>query len=179
MSDAFRNAIRGAHASGRTVDLRSPTAIAETIVRCEAAGEGFRTPLLRAAAAGRLAVATAIGGAQVHSRILKQRRPTVIVLADDHPDATGPDGWPQARKLLRWAHSAVFHAAGGRAADYEMISAATVTCGRMLLVEIEYRHMEAWMRLAARELPRLNLTCIEPEEGQHPIPGAPAGAVIQ
>ncbi len=150
----------GVRVSGDTVSLTSRTAIAETIVRMEAAGEGFRTPLFRAAATGRLAVATAIGGAPVLARLLKQGRPTVVVLADDHPDAIGPEAWPQARKLLRWA-------------------SAAVASRRLLLVEMELRHMQAWGRLAERELPRLKLLRIEPINGQHPVPGAPAGTVIQ
>ncbi len=169
----------GVRVSGNTAEFTSRTAIAQTIVQLEAIGEGFRAPLFRAAAAGRLAVATAIGGTPVPARFLKLSRPTVIVLADDHPGATGPDAWPQAKKLLRWAHSAVFHAASGDPAHYAMISAATVQCGRMLLVELEFRHMQAWMRLAARELPRLNLLQIVPREGEHPIRSAPAGAVLQ
>lgn len=179
MTDVFRNAIRGARIGGSTVEFRSRAAIAETIVRQETMGEGFRNPLFRAASFGLLSVATAIGGTPALSRTLKQSRPIVVVLADDCPDATGPDGWPQARNLLRWARGAVFHAAGGRAEEYEMIAGAAIICGRLLLVEMELRHMRAWGRLAERELPRLNLLRIEPKEGEHPIRTAPAGENVQ
>lgn len=76
----------------------------------------------------------------------------MVVLADDHPAATGPDAWPRARELLRRAHAAVFHAAGGRAGDGAMIAAATATSGRMLPaeMEMEHRHMQARGRLAER-----------------------------
>jgi hypothetical protein len=149
------------------------------IVRLLHTHEAFRVPLFRAARDGALCSAQAEGGQPVPASFLKLSRPRLVILADDHPGATGPDAWPQAAKLLRWAHSAVFHAAGGDPAHYAMISAATIGCGRMLLVELEYRHLEAWMRLAERQLPRLNLLQIVPTEGQHPIQGAPAGTVIQ
>ncbi len=169
----------GVRVSGNTAEFTSRAAIAETIVRMEAAGEGFRTPLFRAAAAGKLAVATAIGGTPVVSRLLKQPRPTVVVVADDHPAATGPGGWPQARRLLRWANAVVVHAAGGRAEDYAEIAEATIHFRRLLLIEIEYRHMQAWGALIERELSRIAVLRIVPREGQHPTGGAPAGAVIQ
>ena len=60
-----------------------------------------------------------------------------------------------------------------------MIAEAAVRCARLLLVECELRHLQAWGALAERELPRLNALRIVPREGQHPIQGAPAGAVIQ
>lgn len=169
----------GVRVSGHTVEFTTRTTIAQTIARMEAAGEGFRTPLFRAAAQGRLAIATSLGGSPVLSRLLKQRRPTVVVLPDDHPDAIGPDAWPQAGKLLRWANAAIFHASGGRAEEYALIAEAAIRCGRLLLVECELRHLQAWSALAERELPRLNVLRIVPREGQHPIGGVPAGAVIQ
>lgn len=177
----FRNNPRGVRLDGRTVEFTGRDAIADAIadhiVRAEAAGEGYRTPLLRAAAAGQLAFAMAVGGEPVLSRILKGRLPTAVVVADDCPAATGPDGWQQARKLLRWAHSAVFHAAGGAAEHYQLFADATVICRRLLVVEMELGHMAAWGRLAERELPRLNLLRIVPREGQHPLPPAQSGTV--
>ena len=177
-SHDFRNKHRGVRFDGRTLNFTGQDAIADHIVRVEQAGEGFRTPLLRAAAAGQLGFAMAVNGEPVLARILKRHSPTVVLLADDQPGATGPDGWRQARKLMRWAHSAVFHAAGGEAAHYQLFAEAALTCRRLLVVEMQIRHMPAWARLVERELPRLNLLRIVPQEGQHPIQGAPTGAVV-
>ncbi len=152
-SHAFRDALRGARISGNTVEFTSRAAISQTIVRLEAAGEGFRIPLFRAANAGALAVATAVDGAPVLSRILKLPRPTVVILSDDHPAATGPDGWPQARRLLRWSNAVVVHAAGGRAEDYAVIAEAAIHFRRLLLIEIEFRHMQAWGRSSSASCP--------------------------
>jgi hypothetical protein len=175
-----RNNPRGVSLDGNTVRVSTRTAMAEIITRHEAAGAGFRNELFRPAAAGLLAVVTTMDGTPVPARILKRSaRPLVVVVGDDHEAAAGPAGWPQAARLLRWAHSAVLHASGGRAEEYALIAATTVACGRMLLVECELRHLSAWSALAARELPRLNLLKIVPHEGEHPIPGAPAGTVIQ
>lgn len=164
---------------GDTPTVGSRAAMDAAIARLLQTDEAFRVPLLRAARDGALGFTQAEGGRAVPARFLKLGRPCLVILADDHPAATGPDAWPQARKLLRWARAAVFHAAGGRAEDYAMIAAATVAYGRLLLVEMEYRQMQAWGRLAERELPRLNLLRIEPKNGQHPIQGAPAGTVLQ
>ncbi len=175
-----RNNPRGVSLDGNTVRVSTRTAMAEIITRHEAAGMAFRNELFRPAAAGLLAVVTAMDGAPISTRILKRStRPLVVVIGDDHEGAAGPAGWPQAARLLRWAHSAVLHASGGRAEEYALIAATAVACGRMLLVECELRHLPAWSALAARELPRLNLLKIVPEGGQHPLPGVPTGTTIQ
>lgn len=76
--------------------------------------EAFRVPLLRAERDGALSFAMAENGRAVPASFLKPSRPRLVIPADDHPGATGPDAWPQARKLMRWAHSAVFHASRRR-----------------------------------------------------------------
>ena len=149
------------------------------VARTAQAEGAYQLPVLRAADAGALAAVVAMGGQAVPASFLELRQPRLVILADDRPDAAGPGGWPQARGLLRWAHNAVLHAAAARAEDYAMVAAATVRCGRMLLVETEQRHMDAWGRLAERELPRLRLHRFVPKDGQHPIGGAPFGGTIQ
>lgn len=161
------------------LNMGARTAMDAAIARLLQTHEAFRVPLLRAARDGALSFAMAENGRAVPASFLKPSRPRLVILADDHPGAAGPDAWPQARELMRWAHSAVFHAAAGDPFDYAMIAGATVACGWLLLVEMELRHMQAWGRLAECELPRLNLLRIEPKDGQHPIQGAPAGAVLQ
>jgi hypothetical protein len=77
--------------------------IDDVIVRTQQAGEEFRLPLLRAAGDARLNLAMVPGGERVSKAALHFRQPTIIVLLDDFPAATGPDRWPQIWKLLRWA----------------------------------------------------------------------------
>jgi hypothetical protein len=117
--------------------------IDDMIVRTQQAGEEFRLPLMRAARDARLNLVMVHGGDRVSKAALHFRRPTVIVLLDDLPTATGPDRWPQARKLLRWAHRAMFHASGGERQHYAAIAKAAEETGRALLVEMEFRHHSA------------------------------------
>lgn len=162
-----------------TLHLTSSAAIAETIALSEAAGEAFRTPLFRAAAAGVLAIATAVSGTPIPARILKQRHPTTVLLADDHPGAIGPDTWPQARKLARWAPLVALHATGGQAEHYQMFAQATVHYGRLLIVEIELQHLAAWQDLMLLEHRPGEILCITPRPGgQHPVSPAQAGEVV-
>ena len=169
----------GVRVDGNTVNLSSREVISETISRLQQAGEGFRTPLLRAARDGLINLVMAHGGQRIASHALKFERPTVILLADDHPGAIGPDGWPQVVKLLRWARSGLFHAAAGHQAHYLAAAIAADTTGRTLMVEMEFRHHQAWLELSKRVAPQLRLLNILPTGGIHPISGPPAGEVIQ
>jgi len=169
----------GVRVTGHTIELTGHAAIAATIAMQEAGGEAFRVPLFRAAAAGALAVATAIGGSPVPARILKQRHPTVVLLADDHPGAIGPDAWPQAQKLARWAPLVALHATGGQAEHYAMFAQATVHYGRLLIVELELQHLAAWRDLMLLERKPGEILCLMPRPGgQHPISPAQAGECI-
>lgn len=169
----------GSHNRPYAVELSSETIIAATIVRLEATGEGFRTPLFRAAGAGVLNLAIACNGAPVHARFLKQHSPAVVLVPDDHPDATGPDAWPQARKLARWAGLVALHATGGQHEHYRLFADHAVRCGRLLVVEIELRHLAAWHDLMLREHQPGAVLCLTPRPGNHhPISPAQAGTVL-
>ena len=161
----------GARPAGLLYLMRLPSDPA-LVARTEQADGAYQLPVLRAADLGALAAVVATGGQAVPAGFLALRRPRLVILADHRPGAAGPGGWPQAGRLLRWAKGAVFHAAAARPAEYEMIAEATIRCGRLLLVECEFRHLDAWCALAARELPRLKLLKIVPREGQHPVQGA-------
>jgi hypothetical protein len=169
----------GVRVTGNTLTCTSPAAISSIIAMQAAGGEAFRIPLFRAAAAGVLAVASAVGGTPIPARILKQRHPTVVLLADDHPGAIGPEAWPQARKLARWAPLVALHATGGQPEHYAMFAAAAVHHGRLLVVEIELRHLAAWRDLMLLERKPGEILCLTPRPGgQHPISPAQAGEAV-
>ncbi len=169
----------GCTVSDDGVSIRSRSAIDEMIVRLDQAGEGFRIPVLRAARDGLINLLLVPRGEHVPARALKFRMPTLLVLLDDAPEADGPDRWPQARKLLRWAGGAVFHASGGLPEHYALAAVMAGIHGRALLVEMEFRHHAAWLQLATRTVPRLPILNIVPAVGNHPIAGAPAGGAVQ
>lgn len=156
----------------------TPTQLAEVIVRMEQAGEGYRLPLIRAAATGRLEVVLAIHGQPVPACHLKQTMPTIVILADDHPASTGPAPWRQVRRLLRWAQVVVLHATGGAKEHFEMLTETTELTGRVLLIEMQYCHHAAWLTLVQPYMPRLKVLSIVPPPGDH-HPRRPAEAVVQ
>lgn len=153
--------------------------LAEMIARAEQLGEGWRLPILRAAYQGLINFSIAQGGTPFPARFFKLTRPTIAILTDDHPDATGPSAWPQARRLFRWANAAILHATGGRTEHSVIAVEAALAVNRVALVEMEMRHHAAWLRLAMREAPRLRILNIVPPDGQHPVQGVPAGETVQ
>lgn len=161
------------------VSIRNASVMNEIISRMCQVGEGFRAPALRAARDGLINLALVPPGERVSARILKFRAPTMLILLDDAPDAAGPDRWPQAAKLLRWAGHATFHAAAGQEAHYGAAVLMAGATGRALLVEMPSADHPAWLRLAARTAPRLPLLNIVPTHGVHPIEGAPKGVRVQ
>ncbi|RZA29021.1 MAG: hypothetical protein EOP02_05700 [Proteobacteria bacterium] len=170
----------GVTVTSNGISVSNCDVISETIVRLQQAGEGFRTPLLRAARDGVVNLVMAHGGQRISSRALKFQRPTVILLLDDLPTATGPDGWPQAAKLLRWARRGMFHATGGQELHYLGATVAAVGSGRLLLVEMRSEHHATWYDLAKRVAPKLQvLNLLPPNGGVHPVEGPPAGVVVQ
>ncbi len=176
---SYRQLPSGICVTGRILEVRSSTAISSIIALQVAGGEAFRAPLLRAAADGTLAVATAIGGIPIPARVLKQRHPTAVLLADDHPGAIGPNGWRQARKLARWAPLVVLHATGGQPEHYSMFAEAAVRHGRLLIVEIQSQHLPAWLDLVRLERKPGQVLCITPRPGeQHPISPAQAAEAV-
>ncbi len=159
--------------------LSDPAEMDAAIEAVARSNEAFRVPVLLLARNGDLAFAMPARGEPVHSSFLELRRPRLVILTDSGPGATGPDAWPQAAKLFAWATTAVLQAGAGNPFRSAVIGEATIRRGRMLLIECEPRHLEAWGRLAEHELPRLELLRIAPADGEQPIGGAPAGAVIQ
>lgn len=155
-------------------------ALADMIARADQLGEAWRVPFLRAAYQGAINLSVAHGGARFPARLMKLTAPTLAILADDVPTATGPDAWPQARRLLRWASGVILHATGGQAQHSVVAVEMTVALRRVVMIEMEYRHHAEWLALATREAPRLRVLNLVPlPGGQHPVQGAPAGTVVQ
>ena len=162
------------------LSIRSTAVANELIVRSVQIGEDFRIPPMRAARDGLLNLFMAHGGGAVSAKALKLKQPTMVILADDHPTATGPEAWPQARKLARWANLVALHATGGQPAHYDLFTSETIRHGRMLVVELDLRHLAAWLGLVRRERRPGQILCLTPlPGGQHPISPTQAGEAVQ
>ena len=87
--------------------------------------------------------------------------------------------WPPAAcKIAKRAHRKSRRACGQ--AEHSVIAVeAALALNRVVQIEMELRHHEAWLRLAMREAPRLRVLNVMPADGQHPVQGAPAGETVQ
>jgi hypothetical protein len=166
------------------IEVNARERMAEAVVRLEQAGCGHIVPLVRAAMAGDLGFALVGPGQTLPPRLLdaaRQRRPLAVVLGDDGAAPTGPAGFPQARRLLRWAAHVFVHATGGRPEHYAAAARITVAARRLLLVETCTAQQAAWSALARALAPRTpgTLLITRPGAPAHPRLSAPVGATPQ
>lgn len=165
--------------------IKTPAQFAEIIARLTQAGEAHHLPLYRAAMRDELRFAfVQPRGQRLPLRLLdmtRDRRPFVVILADDGMNPAGPDGYPQARRLLQWAAYIVVHACGGEAWQYQAIAEAARACGRVVVVETDTAHQAAWLALKERMAPRTGgmALVVRPGAPAHPMMTAPAGTVFQ
>jgi hypothetical protein len=155
--------------------------MAALIVRAEQLGLGYRVPIYRAAAAGLICLSECGRGGTLPSRLLKASpRPQLICIGDDDATPSGPAGWPQARKLLRWARGVVLHGAGGSAEHYTAAAVMAALNRRTLLVETDSAHLPAWIAVVRARKPVLSALVIAVPPGRaHPVECCPIGATIQ
>jgi hypothetical protein len=108
-------------------------------------------------------------------------RPALVILGDDDYGSTGPAAWPDAVRLMRWARFTFLHAAGGEAVHYAAAALSAQEHHRVLLVETDTAHLEAWRALIDRIRPHGLGLIIATRSGAppHPTMRAPAGAVLQ
>lgn len=151
--------------------------LAAAIARAEQAGEGHIVPAIRAQAAGLINLGLAYRGWPFSMRPLKVgRRPILVILGDDDASPTGPAGWHDAERLVRWARFIALHAAGAEPQHYAAAVLATQTHRRLLLIETSTAQLEAWQDFIGRVQPRVLGLVIAPPPGvRHPMAGAPAG----
>ena len=154
--------------------LSKPEDIDLVIGQMNLHGEGFRTPLFRAARDRQLGLLMVTGGGLIPRRNLKATAPHVVLLCGDDPADPGPSGWPQATALIDWGVSAVIHATGGQAAHYEAIKVIALLHRRVLVIETEYRHHAAWLAMISKRRPNMPvLNIVPPAGGQHPAAPRP------
>ena len=165
-------------------ECKTQAQMAKAVVRLQQAGACYHIPLVRAAGAGALRFAIVAPGGRLRLDLLdmqRDRRPLAVILGDDGLAPTGPDGFPQARRLMRWAASIVIHAAAGQPEQYAAVAVATTICRRLVLVECSTAHQADWMALRQNVAPGKPGLLIKVPDGQPPHPQwqVPAGSVMQ
>jgi hypothetical protein len=146
------------------------------------AGASARVPLYRAAIEDNQTSIEDFRGCRVSGAMLsKKHGPTVIALGDDDYKSTGPSGWPQVVRLLRWATTMSLHGASGEPIHYAMAAAGAMICRRLLMVETGAAHLDAWLALARVVVPPdTPVGAIRMAPGlSHPRRRAPTGAIVQ
>jgi len=143
------------------------------IAKLQAAGAGHRMPLLQAVYHGEIA------NLEMHrhssARLFKQwaamsRLPALALLGDDdHSPLDGPDTWPLAPRVLRWARFVVVHGGAGRPEHYEHVLALTAVHQRVVMVECSSATISAWQAAAERwAVGARGLTMQPPSDCPHP-----------
>jgi hypothetical protein len=160
--------------------------IPEAIAFMHRHGAGWHAPLLTAAGEGLIRFAMIPPTGRMAVSLLdmeKHRLPFIPVLNGDGYDAQGPDAFPQAIRLMRWARFMVLHGAGGQAFHYAMAVEAALIWQRVLFVECRGDHLQDWIDLKARIAPTTPGIIWKVPPGQPPhmgemTPAAP-GQVLQ
>ena len=104
-------------------------------------------------------------------RIAKTPVPYATLIGDDpYPNGVsrGPEGWACARGAKRWANAVIVHGTGPAYEHYRTASLATLLSRRVLFVETDSSHVDAW----AQYLECSNTLVFRPPEGRvHPSRG--------
>lgn len=128
--------------------------ISRAVAALHQVGAGHRVPLLQALHRGRITLLEARRPGS--SKLFKlwaataARTPAVALIGDDDcasPD--GPDTWPIAPRMLRWARFILIHG-GGQPDRYEHAVRLAEASGRLMMVECSSANVEAWQEAAAR-----------------------------
>ena len=140
--------------------------VADVITRLHHAAPHV-VPLLRAVAAG-VHVACVPRGVPFPRELAALEKPCIVVIGDDDGLATGPAGYPAAKRLGYWARRAMVHGAGGEAEHYELAVEAAALYGRVLIVETGSARISEWRRCLG-DGRRVPLLVIVPRYGVHPV----------
>lgn len=152
------------------------------IARAEQIGQPDINEVLRPASAGVLNAVFAFRDSHITMRQLKTSdRPVLVIIGDDDYASTGPVGWPDATKLMRWARFVILHGAGGEPGHYSAAVMAAQVHHRALMIETDTAHLDAWRALVMRIRPNGAGLIVRTRPGAppHPMMHAPDGVVMQ
>lgn len=154
----------------RAVELGKPNDFDQMIAGAAAGGADHLLPLLRAVRAGRLDLVIVERGGNVSFKRLKQfRRPVLVLVGDDDYASTGPTGWLDVVRLVRWARYAMIHATGATQEIYAAAVDGAVVQRRFLLVETDSAHAHAWADAMQGTRPPVPFLGVLPADGPHPV----------
>lgn len=162
-----------------------PEKVPDLIAMAERVGATHQIPMFRAAQAGvvRLVmVGPNLGFPLSLLDMQKHPQPAIVVLGGDGFNAIGPEGFPRALRLMRWAGFIMLHGTGGQPEHYAIAVQSAVLYRRLLLVECRGDHLQAWIDLKNSYAPATPGLILKTPPGAPPHMGemhpAQAGAVL-
>jgi hypothetical protein len=156
------------------LSINSLQELTAAIVTADQSGAIGLAHLLRAHIAGRIAIFAPLPDTSMGKfkqwAAMTRNQPAVALVGDDDYSDQGPAGWPLAARIIRWAVSAVVHAAGAEIVHYETAVVAARVVKRVLIIECSTTTLPKWRALveAARPMPA-TLIISPPDNGPHPI----------
>lgn len=136
------------------VHIDSWEAIPAAISRMQTAGADHRVPILRALYRGEIAhLELGRGGSTSAFKrwAAAIQLPGLALLGDDdHAAADGPDTWPIAHRVLRWARFILIHGGTGDASHYDYAVELARQYRRLVMIECSSANIAAWESAASR-----------------------------
>lgn len=128
--------------------------IPAAISRMHAAGADHRVPVLQALYRGEIAhlelERSGSVGTFKHWERAIQLPGLLLIGDDDHTAADGPDGWPIAQRVLRWARFVLIHGGPGDASHYRHTVHLTRSYARLVMIECSSANVLAWQKAATK-----------------------------
>jgi len=160
--------------SGWAFPVNDLTGLAAAIVLTEQAGAPGTAYLMRALAAGRIALLPLVPVEsatkfKAWARVTKHR-PAVALIGDDDGFNRGPCGWAQARRAVAWSRKVLLHGAGAELFHYELAVMSAELTYRTLIIECCTATMYGWIELVRAAPHRPSTLIITPGDGPHPLP---------
>lgn len=109
-----------------------------------AAIDPFMVPLLRAARDSIVTVGQPLRGAQVSRRKMARLVEPCILLLDDQPISTGPNGWPGIGYAREWPSETWIMGTDANAEDTALAVDLARRCHRLLIVRTTDAHAPSW-----------------------------------
>jgi len=150
----------------------TPANLARAIALLHEMAATHHVPLLQAVARDEIALTMVQPGqAPPLGRLDKTNRPAILILSDDDDHTRlGPDGWPCAARIMRWAGAGLIHGTGGQAEHYVVAVQGALVARRLVIVETSSWRADAWAEAAHRLMPPHRVLQIRPYPGEvHPI----------
>ena len=146
--------------------------VAQAIADLSLNGLAFKLPLYRAVGDRIINLSQPARDAMPPFKELERAGlPAVVLVSDDDYASTGPAGWAASNRLRYWLRGAMLHGTGGKEADYLTAVVMAQACRRLVLIETDSLHLEAWadlIRSAPVVIPAILLRPSRP--GPHPTP---------